>query len=67
MTHALQWLNKITDAGATALAAALKTNTCLRELDLVSAGGARGARGGVAVVAAVMRGVATCGCVFRGV
>ena len=65
MTHALQDYNKITDVGATALAAALKTNTSLRELGLVSAGGARG--GGGAVVAAVMRGVATCGCVIRGV
>ena len=66
MTHALQRFNEITDVGATALAAALKTNTCLRELDLVSAGGARGGGRG-AVVAAVMRGVATCGCVIRGV
>ena len=57
--------NTFSDVGATALARALKTNTCLRELDLVSAGGARG--GGWAVVAAVMRGVATCGCVIRGV
>ncbi len=65
MTHAPQRYNKITDAGATALAAALKINTCLRELYLVSAGGARGGAG--AVVAAVMRGVATCGCVIRGV
>ena len=65
MTHALQRSNKITDVGATALAAALQTNTCLRELDLVSAGGARGGDG--AAVAAVMRGVATCGCVIRGV
>ena len=65
MTHALQGINKIADVGATALAAALKTNTCLTRLDLVSAGGARG--GGRAVVAAVMRGVATCGCVIRGV
>ena len=66
MTHAPQGGNEISDVGATALAAALKINTCLRELRLVSAGGARG--GGVgAVVAAVMRGVATCGCVIRGV
>ena len=47
MTHALQRNNKISDVGATALAAALKTNTCLRELDLVSAGGARGVGGGL--------------------
>jgi len=40
VTHALQFGKYITDVGATALAAALKTNTCLREL--VSAGGARG-------------------------
>ena len=66
MTHALQRGNKVTDVGATALAAALKTNTCLTLLYLVSAGGARGVGGG-AVVAAVMRGVATCGCVIRGV
>ena len=65
MTHALQGSNEVTDVGATALAAALKTNTCLTRLDLVSAGGARG--GGGAVVAAVMGGVATCGCVIRGV
>ena len=66
MTHALQEDNKISDVGATALADALKTNTCLRELWLVSAGGARGGEGG-AVVAAVMRRVATCGCVIRAV
>ena len=54
MTHALQGGNEITDVGATALAAALKTNTCLTRLELVSAVGARG--GGGAVVAAVMRG-----------
>ena len=65
MTHALQRVNEISDVGATALADVLKTNTCLRELHLVSAGGARGGRG--AVVAAVMRGVATCGGVIRGV
>ncbi len=65
MTHAPQGGNEISDVGATALAAALKINTCLRELDLVSAGGARGGDG--AAVAAVMRGVATCGCVIRGV
>ena len=47
MTHALQFGNKVADVGATALAAALKTNTCLRELDLVSAGGARGGGGGL--------------------
>ena len=66
MTHALQGFNNLSDIGATALGDALKTNTCLRDLDLVSAGGARGGGGG-AVVAAVMRGVATCGCVIRGV
>ena len=58
MTHALQGGNEITDVGATALAAALKTNTCLTRLVLVSAGGARGWGG--AVVAAVMMGDGGC-------
>jgi len=65
VTHALQGYNKITDVGTTALAAALKINTCLRELWLVSAGGAKG--GGGAVVAAVMRGVARLVVVLLGV
>ncbi len=42
MTHALQRDNKISDGGASSLSEALKFNTCLRELDLVSAGCGRG-------------------------
>ena len=42
VTHALQWKNQISDGGASSLSEALKSNTCLRELNLVSAGCGRG-------------------------
>ncbi len=42
VTHALQNSNQISDGGASLLSEALKINTCLRELDLVSAGCGRG-------------------------
>ncbi len=42
VTHALQGYNGIADLGASSLADALKINTCLRELRLVSAGSGRG-------------------------
>ena len=42
MTHALQGYNQISDGGASSLSEALKFNTCLRELNLVSAGCGRG-------------------------
>ena len=42
VTHALQNINQISDEGASSLSKALKFNTCLRELDLVSAGCGRG-------------------------
>ena len=42
VTHALQGINQISDGGASSLSEALKFNTCLRELYLVSAGCGRG-------------------------
>ncbi len=42
VTHALQDHNQIFDGGASSLSEALKFNTCLRELNLVSAGCGRG-------------------------
>ena len=42
VTHALQSWNQISDGGASLLSEALKFNTCLRELDWVSAGCGRG-------------------------
>ena len=42
VTHALQGGNQISDGGASSLSEALKLNTCLRELRLVSAGCGRG-------------------------
>ena len=42
VTLALQGLSQISDLGASSLADALKTNTCLTQLDLVSAGFGRG-------------------------
>ena len=62
MTHALQGHNKVSDIGATAIAAALKTNTCLRELWLVSAGCGRGGDVEVAMCMFVHAGV----CVLQG-
>ena len=42
VTHALQWNNQISDGGASSLSEALKFNTCLTVLWLVSAGCGRG-------------------------
>ena len=42
MTHALQGYNQISDGGASSLSEALKFNTCLTRLSLVSAGCERG-------------------------
>ena len=42
VTHALQGGNQISDGGASSLSEALKFNTCLTRLDLVSAGCGRG-------------------------
>ena len=39
VTHAFQWGNSISDAGASLFDLALKTNPSLNRLDLVSAGG----------------------------
>ena len=62
MTHALQGGNKISDGGASSLSEALKFNTCLRELNLVSAGCGRGGDVEVAMCMFVHAGV----CVLQG-
>ena len=56
MTHALQRNNQISDGGASSLSEALKFNTCLRELDLVSAGYGRGGEVEVAMCLVVHAG-----------
>ena len=68
MTHALQSSNKISDGGASSLSEALKFNTCLRELYLVSAGCGRGGNVEVAMCMFGHAGVCVAGlhreCVF---
>ena len=58
VTHAFQGFNQISDLGASSLADALKINTCLTQLDLVSAGFGGGGGCGCWDVH-----VAKCGCV----
>jgi hypothetical protein len=58
VTHAFQGFNKISDLGASSLADALKRNTCLTQLDLVSGGFGRG--GDVDVVMCTLRHVVCC-------
>ena len=60
VTHALQGYNQISDGGASSLSEALKENTCLTVLRLVSAGCGRG---GDVEVAMCMFGHAGCVCV----
>ena len=68
VTHALQSYNQISDGGASSLNEALKFNTCLRELNLVSAGCGRGGDVEVAMCMFVHAGVCVAGlhreCVF---
>ncbi len=68
VTHALQGHNRISDGGASSLSDALKFNTCLRQLYLVSAGCGRRGDVEVAMRMFVPAGVCVAGlhreCVF---